>query len=316
MHKMDYALYLIKPDGIDAGIQNVLHRKCADKAFHIEVEESFRIRPQDISYLFNTGFLNDAYTRYLTSTEVIVGVCSGIDAFEWLASLKYEIRKECGKLEAMCNLLHTCEPGLEQMRQMNHFFPEWVNNGWGPTADMYIPIYRHSHSHKLEEIISKTNLEYVGIILTEKGNDLADIVIPGVKVFYGVQLFSRVTEHTVPLLLYFQHKSQAEEAFQFNYYDTNSIINYVNQTHGVIIAGYFQYRLFSRELLVNLTGINGIYLFDPTYAYYELNDIEHWSVVTKNMIPLGGSHGIYPIGRFGIPASYFAHVFNQMGEKK
>lgn len=304
MRKREYSLYVIKPDGVKNQVQEVVHSYIAAHNYTIEDERSFMLPADKIPMLFNTGGDMKSYTEYMTEDMVIVGVCSGVDVCQGLNEIKYNIRAEhnCTKYD-MKNLMHSCEPGTEAMREFNFFFPEWKEKGWKPTADMSIPITRNNYEQIFEKIATETNLEYAGLILMEKKLHFKECIYNNIKLLYGVQILSRFQQLCIPLLVYFPHGEQAEQATELSGKPISIIIDHVHKNNGMIASGFFSYNYFHHEMVTCIDEINNIYLHDPRYSYRELNTLEHWSVVVKKMNYIGGSWGLFPLGEFGIPAS-------------
>ena len=315
MHKREYAIYVIKPDGVKKQIQEVVHSFISAHNYTLEEERTFRIPAEKVSMLFNTGFDNEAYAEYMTEGAVIAGVCSGINTCQALNEMKYHIRTEYNCAKNMRNLIHSCEPGLETMREFDFFYPEWRQRGWKPTADMYIPINRSNYEQIIEQIATATNLEYAGLILMGKNLKLREESFDNVQILYGVQILSQYRQWSIPLLVYFQHGEQAIQASELTGKPLEIIIDQVRKNNGIIASGFFSYDTFYKEMVTCIDGIDTIYLFDPRYSYDELNTVEHWSVVMKNMAYLGGSYGLLPLGEFGISASAVSCVIERLGKE-
>ncbi len=332
--KPDYALYVIKPDGVFMGIHNILMNEISRRGYTVFQERKCLLPDNIITYLFNTGANEIEYAAYMSSSYVIAGICMGVSACEWLTQLKYDIRKAFGKQHSMCNLLHTCEPGLEHMRQMDYFFPEWRSMGWHQTADMYIPISIHDAYECIRQI-EETNIEYVGFILGDDIDDVNLCELANVKTYWGIQLSVKrgsadcvkkdialqenwqINSHqavsqsddSLPVLLYFNNISDALKARMFSGSSCAEIAVYAHQTRAISVAGFFEYEPFRHEKINAVMWTNGVYLYDPRYSYNELNTVEHWAVVKASMPAIGGSYGMHQPGLFGVPASYVQRVF-------
>lgn len=332
--KPDYALYVIKPDGVFLGIHDILLNEISRRGYVVLREKECVLPGNIVTYLFNTGAYEAEYAAYMSGGCVIAGICMGVDAYEWLTRLKYDIRKAFGKQNSMCNLLHTCEPGLEHMRQMDYFFPEWHSMGWHQTVDMYIPISARDAYERIRQI-EGTNIEYVGLIL---GDDIdsASLCEPaGVKTYWGIQLNAKwnadscvnegIASHaswqanrhqaasqsddSLPVLLYFRNIADALKARMLSRSSCTKIATYAHQTGAIPIAGFFEYEPFRRDMIIAAKWTSGVYLYDPRYSYNELNTVEHWAVAKAAMPAIGGSYGIYQPGWFGVPTSYAQRIF-------
>jgi Nucleoside diphosphate kinase. len=301
--KDEYALFMIKPDGVKKNVLLEFTTLCNECSIEVNQIKKRIICEEDVVHLFNTGNNETEYKKYLSSSEVIVGICRGKHVYEKIKNIKYKIRNKYNVNNCMQNLLHTSEPGHEYSRQMDYFFNEVPIAKYTLGSDLCIILDDNNIVNESMYIENNTNLSFIGILLNDKilSNEFH---FKYTKVVYCIKKNCIINNIVVPILIYSYDKYYLKHIYSNNI--SKQELLYQNNKNIIISVDYINYSLYKKESIKQMInnvyeeGIDTILVFEPRIEFQYLNIVEFWSVTKKDMNYVGGSNGVKGIGLFSI----------------
>lgn len=286
---MEYGILVIKPDGLDQSIVEVIEKELDNNELKVIASYSLKLTEKEAEKIFNTNaFDPDAYYSYLCSGALKILLVQGSFAISKLQKIKYKVRTffHCDK--CMKNLLHTSDTGNEYKFQFQMLFPNLRYEEYPLFADMHIPLEKHLISGKhtnpggividsnnLKELKHKFALPYSGLI--------------------GVKTDCRWYQHSIPIICYI--RSTDDWCYKLHNLTTSPVSaeQYIQDAaliNGVCIVDYLPFEMFSHELVSELKdmGIGGFKVFDLRYSLQQIERVRYFVQYRYKLLYTGGSN--------------------------
>ena len=324
---MEHSILLIKPDGVELGIEKQCEKVIFKYNLEIVKKKYLKIYRKEIVNNFYYRFEN--YIDYMTSGQICAIFLRGKDANmdEVMYLVKNNIRQLYGVSgKDMKNLVHATHCGTEFFLQRNLLFPEYISYEYTGGADILV-YYEDIIKNKtrFKKVLSESYLDTLGII-TKNENDLCNIkkiaeMNIGIKIVVGIEKSFKTNNYEGTLINYTDaikcdSKSQVIAINEINQLNAE-IVDEINacdiQTFVVENEGKRKTKIKNLVQELKQDGINvQALVINTSNMSIDEAEVRYESANELNLYCVGGSANFEWFGLFGMSKSKVSNILDKL----
>jgi len=322
----EYALLIIKPDGVKKCLTNEIVNFLSDRGFK-EIIRRNKIISRSFAYNnFTTRYELRPYLEYLSSGESTAIILYGNNAFDRLRILKSDIRIMYGVNGKVENLIHSPEPGNEYQRQFEFFFPDLKRELYSLYVDMYAKLEYFAEYQKFRDILmfwdNQTVSHNIFIFSSDEFCIYKNFYIRYLREMhidnwiFGVDFLIQNGMHEFRMIGYFRTDKIEDICIghQVIFYSLDDAIEMIKANKGIPYVGYAEnIRDIVDEdmVLAKDKRIVGVLGYHPNYSIAKTEYIRK-QFMRYGKIVSGGSGGVRGPGGCSVSYALFKALFNEL----
>ncbi len=324
---MEHSILLIKPDGVELGIEKQCEKIIAKYNLDIVKKKYLKVSREDIVNNFYYRFKN--YIDYMTSGQICAIFLRGKDAN--MDEVMYIIKNHIRQLYSvsgkdMKNLVHATHCGTEFFLQRNLLFPEYISYKYTGGADLLV-YYEDIKKNKMgfKKVLLESYIDTLGII-TKNENDLCNIrkiayMNIGIKIVIGIEKSFKTKNYEGTLICY-------TDAMKYDCGNQVIAVNEINQLNDEIVDEInacdiqtfvienegkrkMKIKNLVQELIQDGHNVQALVINTSNMSIDEA-EVRYESANELNLYCIGGSANFEWFGLFGMSKSKVSNTLDKL----
>jgi hypothetical protein len=319
---VEHVLALIKPDGVDAGIEALFRELATAYGLTILRRRMLTLTVEQITRTFHKS--SAAYVAYMASGPSVALLLRGRYAHAHLARIKKAVRRRFGvSWRDTRNLLHHAEPGGEHADQLALCFPELAPLRYTAYADLDV---RGATVRQLTELATASTLSWIAVTVpAEELSAIDDVIrghracpLPRLELMPAAARRTRIRECDVELIAYFPPFTVFGRiaALDPAPSEADGFVAWASAWGGAVAIGHIGLPPSSGDVIAVAeaaldAGCRLIVACHPRYSSqnsHQLGDLAS----ERSMPSIGGSAGHLPAGSYSVGEREFEGLWNTL----
>lgn len=327
MGDYEYALLIVKPDGVQANITEEAVQFFKEKGM-VEIGRKKKvISKYFILENFSSKCKNDIFFKYLSEGQSEAILLKGYNAYDRMRIGKVEFRKKLGVDGKIENIIHSPEAGNEYERQLYYFFPEIRNLNYCMYADIYVKtFYCNDEKGFIDSLIcydQNTNSKLVYVFQSDEYGKYKDFFKKYIEIakksdwLFGIEYCVEYKQRIIKVVGYYKVSNIDNIGIDNRLiWSIQKVIQEIKEKKGISYLGYSRLLLDMDDVSIKqlkYDGVDGIIMYHPMYSVEDTAYIRERYLACGFMIG-GGSGGISEPGRYSIAYGMLRSLYDKLHE--